>query len=251
MTRARSQAGNLAYQLRAFGAEVLELATIRIVPLDPTPLRAVLERLDAYRWLIFTSQNAVRIFFDELAYREGRAGEPGVARLAGVLVAAVGPATAEALRHRGVTPAVVPEDHVAEGLVQALRTRHDVAGSRVLYAAASEARDVLPDGLRALGATVDVIPIYRSMAEGEGTEGAEAVRRLLVRDAIDLVTFASASAVHGFITVVGPQLARRAPAASIGPVTSAAIRREGLHLAAEAHVHSIDGLVDAVVRALT
>jgi uroporphyrinogen III methyltransferase/synthase len=116
----------------------------------------------------------------------------------------------------------------------------------VLYACAEGARGVLSAGLRTLGATVDVIPVYRSVAVAEG---AASVRAQLERGEIDAVSFASGSAVQAFATAMGAA-ARCAGAVSIGPVTSEAVRREGLTLLAEAEPHTIDGLVVAIVAAL-
>jgi uroporphyrinogen III methyltransferase/synthase len=104
---------------------------------------------------------------------------------------------------------------------------------------------VLPNGLAELGCTVDVIRAYRSVSDGEG---AEQLRDALQNGAVDLATFASASAVRGYVEAVGADLARRAPAASIGPVTSDALRAAGIDVVAEADEASIDGLVEAVMR---
>jgi uroporphyrinogen-III synthase len=102
---------------------------------------------------------------------------------------------------------------------------------------------VLPAGLRALGAVVDVVPVSRSAPDGAG---AEQLRQALADGAVDLVTFTSASTVHGYVQAVGAELARRAPAASIGPVTSEAARAAGITVAVEAAESTIPGLVAAV-----
>ena len=242
VTRARDQAGSLTALLQSLGAEVVELPTITIEPLDPDALRAALASLDQYQWIAFTSQNAVRLVFAALA-KDGRDARAfGAAR-----TIAVGPKTADALRAHGVPVEVIPERYVAEGVLDAMRVRDDVRGARVLYLAAEGARDVLPRGLRTLGAEVDVVPIYRTTA---ARVDAGAVRARLQRGEIDLVTFASASAVQGYAAAVGPEVARRTPAASIGPVTSAAIRREGIPLAVEAAEHTVPGLVAAIADTL-
>jgi uroporphyrinogen-III synthase len=114
--------------------------------------------------------------------------------------------------------------------------------------AAEGARDVLPDGLRALGCLVNVVRAYRSVSTGEG---AAELRDALARGEVDLATFASASAVRGYVEAVGAELAQRASAVSIGPITSDALGAAGIAVAAEASEASIDGLVEAVVRAAT
>ena len=158
---------------------------------------------------------------------------------------AIGRATADALLERGLAADVVPEQFVAESMVEALRRREDIAGRRVLLARAAGARDVLPDGLRALGAAVDEIFIYRSVLDGEG---AAAVASRLRAGEIDVVTLTSSSTAQFFVEAVGAEAAKSAPAASIGPVTSRAARSLGLRVDTEADEATIPGLVEAIVR---
>jgi uroporphyrinogen III methyltransferase/synthase len=242
VTRATEQAGSLVRQLAELGAEVLEMPAMRVEPLDAAPLARAVERLTEYQWLMFTSQNAVRLFWDALraAGRDARA-------LAGLRLCAVGPATADALAAHGIVPDVTPERFVAEGILEAMRGRGDVHAARVLYAAAEGARDVLPRGLRAMGAQVEVLPLYRSVPDGEH---AEELRAALEEGRVDAVTFASASAVRGFVDAVGAEAAARAPGVSIGPVTTEAARDAGLRVAAEADEATVPSLAAAVVAAL-
>jgi uroporphyrinogen III methyltransferase/synthase len=239
VTRATPVAGVLADRLRALGAVVSEMPAMRIEPLDPAPLRSALARLADYQLVVFTSQNAVRLVWEALRAtgRDARA-------LAGLTVAAVGPATSEALLAHGVAVDVPADRFVAEGVIDALQCRTDVADARVLYPVAEGARDVLPQGLVELGATVDVVPIYRSVTDGRG---AEALRAQIAASALDLVTFASASAVRGYVDAVGPDLAARVGAVSIGPITSEATRAAGISVVAEARESTIAGLVAALV----
>ncbi|MFL5575915.1 MAG: uroporphyrinogen-III C-methyltransferase [Gemmatimonadaceae bacterium] len=240
VTRARARAGSLAERLRALGADVTEAPATRIEPLDQAPLRRAVARLADYQWAVFTSQNAVTLFWEALR-AEGR----DARALAGVTVCAVGPATGEALLARGIAVDVVPRRFVAEGLLEALDGRGDLQAARVLYTTAQGARDVLPEGLAALGADVDVVRAYRSVPDAEG---AATLRAALERGEVDLVTLTSASAVHAYVDAVGAALAGRAPAASIGPITSEAARSAGLAVAAEAEESTIPGLVEAVLR---
>src|SRR6266851_757371 len=148
VTRAHEQAGDLTRELEALGAEVVAAPTIRIAPLaDLAALRAALTRVPPYDWIVFTSQNAVQVMCDRLP--EWELAPRDVARAA---VAAIGPATAEALMRHGVVPDLVPDRFVAEAVVAALAARGDVRGKTVLLPRAREARDALPDGLRGLGA---------------------------------------------------------------------------------------------------
>lgn len=258
VTRAREQASGLAARLRALGAEVVETPVIRIVPLDPPTFHAHAEARPAsgpstpdahasgssepapslpdpsrYDLLCLTSPNGVRLFFDRLA----DAGLDARA-LHGVRVAAIGPATMRALCKHGVLADVLPERAVAESLVEALG---DVPVRCALVARARVARDLLPDALRERGAEVDVLELYETVAEPLSAEQLDAVR------SADYVTFTSASTVTNLLSAAGGSLDTPARLASIGPVTSDALRTHGLDPHLEASDHDIDGLLAALV----
>jgi uroporphyrinogen-III synthase len=243
ITRAREQAGELARALEAHGAAVLLAPVIRIEPLAQLgPLRAALAGLSAYRWVVFTSQNAVQIVFDRLL-----AWGLGPRTFATTAVAAIGTATGDALRQRGVTPALVPDEFVGEALAEALGARGGLAGSRVLIPSAQDARDAVPAGLRAHGAIVEVVPVYRTVPAA--TNLSELAVEL--RDGrIDAVIFTSSSTVRYFVDLVGRTAATsgRFAAAVIGPVTAGTARELGLSDVLEAAPHTVAGLVDALVR---
>ena len=158
--------------------------------------------------------------------------------LAGTRVAAIGPGTAVALREHGIRADIVPERFVAEGLVEALA---GVPVTRALIARAAEARDLLPDALRARGATVDVLALYETVAEPLSESELAAARQA------DYVTFTSSSTVRFFFHAIGPAPLEGARLVSIGPVTSTALRERGLEPDVEASRHDIDGLLDALV----
>jgi uroporphyrinogen III methyltransferase / synthase len=239
VTRAVSQAGSLSERLRAVGAEVLEMPVTRIEPLDRAALDAAVARIGEYQHLVITSQNAVTYLWDALraAGRDARA-------LAGVTVSVVGSATGEALLARGIVVDIVPERFVAEGVLAALAARGGMRGARVLYPTAEGAREVLPEGLRAMGAIVDVVHAYRSVPDAEASGG---MRQAIEAGEVDLVTFTSASTVRGYVEAVGPSLVRRVRAASIGPITSDAARAAGIDVVIEAAEATIGALVDAIV----
>ena len=242
VTRSTQQAPALAGKLRELGAEVFEMPATQVARLDLAPLREEIARLSRYDWLIFTSQNGISIFWEQLlgGGRDARA-------LAGLRIAAVGPATAGALLERGIAVDLIPTRFVAEGLLEMLRARDDVAGKKVLYVTAEGAREVLPVGLREIGADVTVVEAYRSIVDGEG---AERLARAIEAGKIDLATFTSASSVRGYVDAVGEDLALRVPAASIGPQTSDALRETGIEVKAEAEESTLDGLAAAVISAL-
>ena len=241
VTRATQQAHTLSEKLRELGADVIEMPATQVARLDLAPLRAAIRDLSGYQWLILTSQNAVSIFWEQLLgeRRDARA-------LAGLRIAAVGPATAGALLEHGIVVDVIPERFVAEGLLERMRERDDDAGKRVLYVTAEGAREVLPRGLEEIGAEVIVLECYRSILDGEG---ATRLARAIEAGRVDLATFTSGSAVRGYVEAVGDDLAARIPAASMGPQTTQALRDAGIEAKIEAKESTIDGLVSAVLGA--
>jgi len=243
VTRAAQQSQLLVEKLAELGADVIEMPATRVARLDLSPLRAATAQLDTYQWLMFTSQNAVSIFWEQLlgGGRDARA-------LAGLAIAAVGPATAGALLERGIAVDVIPSRFVAESLLEKLGERDDVANARVLYVTAEGSRDVLPEGLESLGASVEMIHAYRSIQDGTG---ASRLRKALESGTVSAVTFTSGSAVRGYVDVVGEELAQKAPAVTIGPQTTEAVNDAGIELLREAEESTTDGLVAAVEAAFT
>ncbi len=222
VTRARAQASELAARLRALGASVIEAPAIRIEPLD-----VVVPPLDTFDLLCVTSPNGAEQLLSRV--RDARA-------LAGPTVAAIGPGTARALRAHGIEADIVPERSVAESLVEALE---HVPVKSALIARAQDARDVLPDALRARGVQVEVLALYRTVAE-ELTPDARAAAL-----GADYATFTSASSARFFHDAAGSLAGPRI--VSIGPVTSEALRALGTEPDVEAPVHTPDGLLDALL----
>jgi uroporphyrinogen III methyltransferase/synthase len=245
VTRAREQAGDLVRALEAHGADIVLAPVIRIEPLQNLDaLRAALGGLSAFRWVVFTSQNAVQIVFDRLP---AWGLTPRV--FAPAAVAAIGTATAAALAERGVSPALVPDEFVGEALAAALAAHGGGAltGSRVLIPSAQDAREALAAGLRAHGAEPVVIPVYRTVpAPADG----RALAAELASGRIDAVTFTSSSTVRYFADLVGRDVARssRFVAAAIGPITAGTARELGLGDVVEAEPHTVPGLVAALAR---
>jgi len=232
VTRAREQVSGLRAQLEALGAEVLELPTIEIAPVDFT-----IPDLAQYSWVVFTSANGVEAFFDRGLARTGH----DARALAPVRVAAIGSGTAGALERRGITADLVPERFVAESLVDSFER----GTGRVLIARAEVARDALPAGLESKGYTVDVLTVYRTVMAAPDTELIARVQR----GDVDAVTFTSSSTVTNFCDIAGVP-SPQPLVVSIGPVTSERAAELGLRVDAEADPHSIDGLVTAVTSAL-
>jgi uroporphyrinogen III methyltransferase/synthase len=224
--------------LRALGADVIELPTIRIEP--PTDLRAFAELVQdahAYDWIVFTSPNGVNAFFDLFYKLYDDAREIGAAR-----IAAIGPATAQRLKEFHMHVDLQPEEFVAESLVREFRKEGGIENLRILLARAEKARDLLPRELSALGAIVDEGFAYRTVPETRDDIGA---RRRLLEEGADLITFTSSSTVENFLALGLPWPANM-QVASIGPVTSKTARESGLEVAIEARRHDIPGLVEAI-----
>ena len=236
VTRARAQTSGLARTLVNLGADVIELPAIRIEPrIDSDEVRRAVDDIYSYALVCLTSPNGVRLLFEAMAEsgRDARA-------LANATVAAIGPGTAAALREHGVIADVVPEESVAEALLESL-SEVDVEGRPVLVARAAEARDVLPSALRERGAELDEVALYETVAEQPDQEAIEAAQEA------DYVTFTSSSTVRNLIGALGDRFPPRARVVSIGPITSAAAREEGLEVHVEAERHDIDGLVEALL----
>jgi uroporphyrinogen III methyltransferase/synthase len=233
VTRARAQASALARSLRELGAQVVQAPAIRIQPLPPDPAQPL--RLDGYDLVCLTSPNGVELLFARLA-----AAGLDARALAGARVAAIGPGTARALAERGISADIVPERFVAESLVESL---DELPVQRALVARAREARDVLPDALRARGTEVDVLALYETVAEPLSH------RALAQARAADYITFTSSSTVRFFLRAAGgsAQLAETTRIVSIGPITSETLRENGLEPHVEAQRHDVDGILEALV----
>lgn len=242
VTRARHQAAKLVSALEGYGATVLAMPVIAIIdPDDWAPVDRAIAALDTYDWVVFTSSNAVERFMARV--ESSGAGFPSGGDLR---VAAVGPATARSCRDFGIEPDFIPEEAIAEGLIDGFGRLGLGAGTRVLVPRALRAREVLPETLRARGAVVDVVAVYRTVDAAPDPAMVDA----LAAGRIDAVTFTSPSTVRAFFAAIrstaADQAARRLILASIGPVTSAALDELGLKAGAEAPEHTASGLALAL-----
>lgn len=245
VTRAREQANDLVRALEDRGAEAVLAPVIRIQPLENLgALRAALTGLSAYRWVVFTSQNAVQIVLDRLV---AWGLTPRV--FSSTAIAAIGTATAEGLRQRGLIPALVPDEFVAEALAEALirGSGGTLAGARVLIPSAEDAREALTAGLRQHGAQVESIAVYRTVPVQGDLRG---LATEINGGRIDAVTFTSSSTVRYFVDLVGRDVATsgRFVAATIGPITGGTARELGLREVMEATPHTVPGLVESLVK---
>ncbi|HEY8283366.1 MAG TPA: uroporphyrinogen-III C-methyltransferase [Chloroflexota bacterium] len=244
VTRAREQAGALSARLRSFGARVIEFPAIRIEPAaDYSDLDAALADSARFDWICFTSVNAVAAIDERL-----RALGNSWADLGAVRMAAIGPATARALRAKGAEVAYMPDTFLADAVAAGLP---DAEGARVLLARADIADRRLVEGLERRGARVEQYVAYRTVP---GDEDAPALRQALATGAVDIVTFTSSSTVRNLCQALGGDVATLLSGltvACIGPVTADTARECGLVPTIVAEEHTIGGLVEAIRGHLT
>ena len=241
--RARHQASVLSAKLKALGAEIIEIPFIEIRPPQTyKPLDSALKRTQEYDWLILTSVNGVEALGQRLKHLRIK---PDT--LAHLRIAAIGPATREAITKLGLKVAIVPPRYVAESVVESLRRK--AIGKRVLLVRAKVARDVIPRELRKIGAQVDVVEAYETVVP----RSSKRELRLVMNDPHrqpHLITFTSSSTVRNFATLLGGR--GRLPYsevkfASIGPVTSATLRELDFPVDIEAKEYTIPGLIKAIL----
>jgi uroporphyrinogen-III synthase len=243
--RARHQASRLSAGLRSLGASVIEIPFIEIrKPQSFQSLDDALKNLKTYDWLILTSVNGVEAMGERR--RKFRLTRKHFKHLQ---IAAIGPATKQALLKSGLKVKMVPEEYVAESVVRGLRDK--VSGKRVLLVRAKVARDVIPEELRAAGAEVDVVEAYETVVPKKSQERLRALMKNSTRRP-HLVTFTSSSTVRNFAELLGPagtRSLRDVQLASIGPVTSATLRELQLPVAIEAREFTMSGLIRAILLA--
>jgi uroporphyrinogen-III synthase len=242
VTRPEDQAQELCNRLRALGAEPILFSVISIVPPEADgPLDHAISRLAGYDWIIFTSVNGVEHFWTRLdtGVSSSRASLPEteVFPFRGQ-IAAIGPATAEALHQRGAAVYLMPAEYRAEAILDEIG---DVAGQRILLPRADIARPALADGLRALGAQVDEVPAYRTVRVVPPQVAFD-----MLRAGVDVVTFTSSSTVRNFVSLTSGVDYGNPLIACIGPVTAATARESGLHVDVIAEEYTIDGLLEAL-----
>ncbi len=243
VTRPRSQAGELVAHLERLGAACLLLPAVAIVPLeDWSAVDERLANLAAYHWLVFTSANGVRALV-------GRLRETGrdVDALGHLRLAAIGPATAEALRGFGLEPELVPAEFRSESLAAALRERG--RGQRILLARADRGRDVLREQLAEV-AEVDQVAVYSQVDAVRPDDPALAALR---RGEVRYITLTSSNIARALLQALDEAARQRIEGGdvklvSISPVTSEEVRKLGLPVAGEAVEYTTAGLVAALVK---
>jgi uroporphyrinogen III methyltransferase/synthase len=243
LPRPHAQAAQSARAIRERGAEPLVLPMIEIhPPKEPERVERAIAELASYAWVLFTSANGVRCFFDALrtAGRDARA-------FANAKIGVIGPKTAAALEPYGLRPDVVAKEFVGEALARALC---EVAPpGKVLLARALVARDALPNALTSAGFEVDVVPVYETRPASDAQR--ELLRNGLANGSIDVALFTSSSTVTETIAALGSDAAAqlaRVTVASIGPVTTRTLVEAGVRADVTASEYTVEGLLDALER---
>lgn len=239
ITRPRNQAGSFAQALESAGFQAIFFPVIEICPVpDMSELDQALNHLSRYDWVIFTSVNGVEVVWGRFTAL-GLKGVPGETR-----VAAIGPKTAQAIRQRGIEPAFIPEEYIAEAILPGLG---ELAGRWVLLPRAEIARKALPEGICREGGVAHEIAVYQTLPAQPDPIGLAALQA-----GVDVVTFTSPSTVHNFITLaeragIDPlDLPGHPQVACIGPITAQASRRAGLEVSIVAESYTTEGLVAAL-----
>jgi len=234
VTRPRAQAADLSDKLIGLGAQPIVFPTIEIAPLEDTSkLDRAMSELAKYQWIIFTSANGVKAFWDRLDLL-------GFQNLTGLpyRIAAIGPATAQALTQRHIKANLIPEEYIAEAIVESIG---DVSGQCILLPRADIAREALAIELRKRGAIVDEVAAYRTLPAEPDPEGfAE------LKCGVDVITFTSSSTVRNFVALVGKDTGN-AIIACIGPITLQTALECGFSVDVMATEYTVDGLVQALV----
>lgn len=243
VTRARAQASSLVELIRDKGGEALEFPSIEIVrESDLGPLHAAFTNIGIYQWIIFTSVNAVEIFFQELGRQE-----IDIRELHGIKICAIGPATASQLVRLGLRPDLVPEEYRAEGIINEI-TPLIKPGERVLLPRARGARAILPQSLRELGAVVDEADLYQAAVARVDQDRVDEIRK----GPVHYITFTSSSTVANFVKIIGKEYLKdfdcRVKVACIGPVTARTARENGFTVDIMPESYTIEALLEAIIK---
>ncbi len=240
ITRPEGQTEEFSALLRDRGARVIPFPTIRIAPPeDFGELDRAIEKIEHYQWIIFTSANGVRHFLDRFFILRG-----DIRDLKGIRICTIGPATRNCVEEYHIPVDIVPEEFLSEGVVEAFR-RMDIRGQNILLPRAEIAGDIIPEGLSAMGANVDVAIAYRTLPSD--VDGAK-LRDLMDSGKVDVLTFTSPSTLYNFIDIIGghEKIPGNVKIACIGPVTESACIRAGLPVDIMHGPYSIPGLVEAI-----
>jgi len=247
VTRQRDQAHELVTALESVGAHAIVAPMIRIAPPDEFgPLDEACAHVAEFDWIVFTSANAVEAFLDRLLV-----GARDLRALRAARICVVGQATADRLMKYGLKADLVPAEFRAEAVVPAIAAETRVEGLKVLLPRSDIGREVIADDLRKHGAEVTEVVAYRTLAAESPREGELDIYRMLLDRQIDVVTFASPSAVRNFVRLLGDEpaadLLRTTVVACIGPVTAEAAAQSQIETQVLPTTYTVPALVKAIV----
>ncbi len=243
ITRARDQAAAFSSSLKDLGAEVIELPTIEIVqPPSWKGLDRTIDQIESYNWVIFTSANGVNFFWQRWTEKNKGRLPPSLK------VCAIGPATAYQLMEKGMEVHYTPKEFVAEAILKGFE-KSALKGKRILLARAKEARDVLPEGLKKMGAKVDVVEVYRTV---KPRGGSKRLKELLTKRKVDAITFTSSSTVNHFVELLKKEdlqkLLDHVVIACIGPITARTAKNWRMRVQIQPKEYTIPALTQAIAQ---
>lgn len=243
VTRARAQASQLVEKIRELGGEAIEFPSIKIAKEEGlNPLYNAFKNIEHYDWIVFTSINSVKIFFDEMFKNN-----MDIRDLKGIKICAIGPATRDKLIERGLQVNIVPDEYRAEGIIEEL-SREIIPGQWILLPRARGARGILPDTIRKWGANVNEVYLYSAVA---ASRVSSAAREKILNGQVDYITFTSSSTVSNFVKIIGRENVARVnkniKVACIGPVTADKAREYGFTVDIMSGEYTINGLLDAIL----
>lgn len=245
VTRAREQASSFLNVLSGLGAESIEFPTIKAIPPQSwDELDRAIRALETYHWLLFTSVNGVKYFLERLGFL-GK----DIRDLKGLKIGAIGPKTAEIWHQMGIKPDLMPDEYRAEAIVASFK-EWEIAGKKILLPRALQAREVLPEELKKMGAEIDVVPAYQTIKPDNDTSR---VREMLEKMEIDMVTFTSSSTVVNFMKMFEKDTQRLqewmsgVAVACIGPITAKTAQENELPVNLVPPVYTIEALTESIV----
>lgn len=243
VTRSREQASDLSRRIEELGGEPWEFPTIQVTePEDYRPLDSAIAQLPGYQWMVFTSVNGVKYFFNRMKHLN-----KDIRDLHGIKLCAIGPKTREALEAFSLKVDYVPGEYRAEQIIEGLKGKVQ-RGDKVLLPRADIARKILPQALSEMGAVVEEVTTYRTIL---GAGNAQLLREMLYNKELHILTFTSSSTVRNFVELLGAdnlnQLLEDVTVVSIGPITSGTAQELGVKVTTEAQEYTIEGLVQAVL----
>ena len=244
VTREKGASSEFAELLTSCGAMTIEFPTIEIKPVRDTKEQQLsVKNLEDYDFLVFTSINGVSHYFDVLE-SHGKDSRD----LKGKKVVSIGEKTSEEVLKYNLTPDYMPAVYTAEGIIS-LAEKLDLAGKKILIPRALVAREILPETLRAMGATVEILCVYETLVPNYSKQELDGIKEKFSDAKIDLVTFTSSSTVTNFFSLLGkdPELFSKTEFACIGPVTAATLLGYDFTPAVTADIHTTRGLKEKIL----